>query len=87
MGTMAEQEIPSGMRDDARESWPPRELIESFLGNFNFEFRPGEDTDIADTEAAQAAARRFRDVLGHYCSGVTVVTSLSEGAPVGLTCQ
>ncbi|MDN5893827.1 MAG: flavin reductase family protein [Nocardioides sp.] len=84
---MAEQEIPTGMRDDARESWPPRTLIESFLGNFNFELRPGEDTDIADTEAAQSAARRFRDVLGRYCSGVTVVASISDGEPVGMTCQ
>ncbi|WP_245644509.1 flavin reductase family protein [Nocardioides jensenii] len=84
---MTDREIPSGMRDDARESWPPQTLIESFLGNFNFEFRPGEDTDIADTAAAQAAARRFRDVLGRYASGVTVVTSMSGDEPVGMTCQ
>lgn len=55
--------------------------------SYHFEFRPGEDTDIADTEAAQEAARRFRDVLGHYCTGVTVVTSVVDGEPVGLTCQ
>lgn len=86
MGAMSEQEIPSGA-SDPHESWPPQALIESFLGNFNFEFRPGEDTDIADSRAAQAAARRFRDVLGRYCSGVTVVASVSDGEPVGLTCQ
>jgi len=91
MGSMAEAserpEIPSGMREDARESWPPRELIDSFLGTFDFEFRPGESTDIADTVEAQAAARRFRDVLGRFCSGVAVVTSVSDGEPVGMTCQ
>jgi 3-hydroxy-9,10-secoandrosta-1,3,5(10)-triene-9,17-dione monooxygenase reductase component len=91
MGTMAdastEPEIPPGMSPDARESWPPRELIESFLGKFDFEFRPGESADIADTAEAQAAARKFRDVLGRYCSGVTVVTSMSGGQPVGMTCQ
>jgi flavin reductase (DIM6/NTAB) family NADH-FMN oxidoreductase RutF len=29
---------------------------------------------------------RFRDVLGHFASGVTVVTAL-DGDPVGFTCQ
>lgn len=87
MGTMADHDLPAGMRPDARENWPPRELIDSFLGNFDFEFRPGESADIADTAEAQAAAREFRDVLGRYCSGVTVVTSASEGEPVGMTCQ
>jgi flavin reductase (DIM6/NTAB) family NADH-FMN oxidoreductase RutF len=30
---------------------------------------------------------RFRDVLGHFATGVTVVTAIEEGAPVGFTCQ
>lgn len=30
---------------------------------------------------------RFRDVLGHFASGVTVVTAMEEGRPVGFTCQ
>ncbi|MGH8981407.1 MAG: flavin reductase family protein [Acidimicrobiales bacterium] len=30
---------------------------------------------------------RFRDVLGHFATGVTVVTALEEGLPVGFTCQ
>jgi 3-hydroxy-9,10-secoandrosta-1,3,5(10)-triene-9,17-dione monooxygenase reductase component len=80
-------EVPPGMSPDARASWPSAELIESFLGTFDFEFRPGESADIADNPEAQAAARRFRDVLGRYCSGVTVVTSMSDGSPVGMTCQ
>lgn len=57
------------------------------LGTYDVEFRPGEPTDIADTLEAQAAARRFREVLGHFASGVTVVTSTAGGEPVGLTCQ
>lgn len=32
-------------------------------------------------------ASRFRQVLGHYCSGVTVITSLDEEGPVGFACQ
>lgn len=30
---------------------------------------------------------RFRQVLGHFCSGVTVVTGLHGGKPVGFTAQ
>jgi 3-hydroxy-9,10-secoandrosta-1,3,5(10)-triene-9,17-dione monooxygenase reductase component len=30
---------------------------------------------------------RFREVLGHFATGVTVVTALEEGVPVGFTCQ
>ncbi|MEV7976718.1 flavin reductase family protein [Streptomyces sp. NPDC086519] len=30
---------------------------------------------------------RFRDVLGRFCSGVTVVTASLDGRPAGLTCQ
>jgi 3-hydroxy-9,10-secoandrosta-1,3,5(10)-triene-9,17-dione monooxygenase reductase component len=29
----------------------------------------------------------FRTVLGHFCSGITVVTAIDEGMSVGLTCQ
>ena len=83
-----DHDIPEGMRPDAAASWPPRELIDSFLGNFDFELRPGEGTGLGvDDEEAQAAARKFRDVLGRYCSGVTVVTAISGGEPVGMTCQ
>ena len=81
-------EIPEGMSDDARASWPSRELIDSFLGNFphDFELRPGEHLEV-DGDEAQARAREFRDVLGRYCSGVAVVTTVSGGQPVGMTCQ
>lgn len=88
MDTMSDHEIPEGMHEDAHSSWPPRELIDSFLGNFDFEFRPGEHSGIAvDDAEAQAAALLFREVLSRFCSGVTVVTSMSGGEPVGMTCQ
>jgi len=32
-------------------------------------------------------AATFRTVLGHFCSGITVVTALDGAEPVGLTCQ
>lgn len=80
------EQLPEGMREDAHRSWPPQELIDSFLGNFDFEF--AEDAaPVGDSEEAQVAARRFRDTLGRYASGVTVITTMSEGKPVGMTCQ
>ncbi|WP_313620602.1 flavin reductase family protein [Achromobacter sp.] len=30
---------------------------------------------------------RFREALGHYASGITVITSNIEGEPIGFTCQ
>ncbi len=81
-------EIPEGMRPDARETWPPPELIDQFMGDFDFEFRLGEETPLpTDDPEALAHARRFRDVLGLFATGVTVVTSMSHGEPVGMTCQ
>jgi len=35
-----------------------------------------------DTEADQ-----FRQVLGHFCTGVTVITAVGERGPVGFACQ
>lgn len=29
----------------------------------------------------------FREALGHYASGITVITSQVEGEPIGFTCQ
>jgi 3-hydroxy-9,10-secoandrosta-1,3,5(10)-triene-9,17-dione monooxygenase reductase component len=31
--------------------------------------------------------QRFRQVLGHFCTGVTVITGVDAGAPVGFACQ
>jgi 3-hydroxy-9,10-secoandrosta-1,3,5(10)-triene-9,17-dione monooxygenase reductase component len=82
-------DVPEGMRTDARETWPSRELIDSFLGTgFDFELRLGEHTPIPiDDPAAAERARRFRDVLGIFATGVTVITSMSGDDPVGMTCQ
>lgn len=85
---MTDAGVPEGMNPDAAASWPSRELIDSFLGGNHemFAWRPGEVVQI-DGEAAQAAARTYRDVLAQYASGVTVVTTSLRGAPVGMTCQ
>ncbi len=32
-------------------------------------------------------AATFRTVLGHFCSGITIVTAVDHAEPVGLTCQ
>ena len=91
LGAMSsEPEIPDGMSPDARETWPSPELISSWLGDadFDFEWRPGEGTAVhGDDPQAVARARQFRDVLGRFASGVTVVTAVSNGEPVGMTCQ
>ena len=33
------------------------------------------------------APLRFREALGHYASGITVITSNVDGEPIGFTCQ
>jgi len=30
---------------------------------------------------------RYRESLGHFASGVTIVTALEQGSPAGVTCQ
>lgn len=30
---------------------------------------------------------RFREVLGHFATGVAIVTAMEDGTPVGFTCQ
>jgi 3-hydroxy-9,10-secoandrosta-1,3,5(10)-triene-9,17-dione monooxygenase reductase component len=30
---------------------------------------------------------RFREVLGHFATGITIVTATEEGQPVGFSCQ
>jgi flavin reductase (DIM6/NTAB) family NADH-FMN oxidoreductase RutF len=29
----------------------------------------------------------FRTVLGHFCSGITIISAMCDGVPVGFTCQ
>lgn len=40
------------------------------------------EPDIAGLDQAL-----FREVLGHFATGVTIVTALEDGVPVGFTCQ
>lgn len=55
-------------------------------GDGDFELRPGETVHVEGADAT-TAARRFRDVLGRFASGVTVVTAMGERDPAGLTVQ
>ena len=77
----AADEIPEGTRADAGE--------QPWLGehDLDFELRPGEDLAVHDDPDTVGRARRFRDVLGRFASGVTVVTGTNDDQPVGLTCQ
>jgi 3-hydroxy-9,10-secoandrosta-1,3,5(10)-triene-9,17-dione monooxygenase reductase component len=86
--TVRVSDLPDGMADDAYASPPPPETADSSPGDFphDFEWRPGETIEV-DDEEAQGQAQLFRDVLGRYASGVTVVTTLLDGQPVGMTCQ
>ena len=73
------------------EPAPSDDLLGSWLGDYSmydFQLGPGEDdaVDPRDPEAI-AAARAFRDVLGRYASGVTVITAIVGETPVGMTCQ
>ena len=87
-GRPSHLEPPEGMDPDAASSWPPADLIDQFLANQEFEFRLGEETPLpSDDPAALSDARHFRDVLGAFCTGVTVVTAMSNDEPVGMTCQ
>lgn len=36
---------------------------------------------------APAGAAAFRQVLGHFCTGVTVITTVDGGRPAGYACQ
>ncbi|WP_223863498.1 MULTISPECIES: flavin reductase family protein [unclassified Streptomyces] len=44
-----------------------------------------ESTSAAVQDHVTSSA--FRSVMGHFCSGVTVVTAMGPEAPVGFTCQ
>ncbi len=42
--------------------------------------------DLTPT-AFEPEPRRFRQVLGHFCTGVTVITGCDSGGPAGFACQ
>ncbi len=45
------------------------------------------DNDLSAVGAPTFDQARFREVLGHFATGVTIVTALEDGQPVGFTCQ
>ena len=57
------------------------------VDQLGFEYRPGEESSVPSVGLAHDAAIRFREVLGRFATGVTVVTGVDDGEPVGLTCQ
>ena len=70
--------IPDGIAPDAAQTWPPRELIDSFLGSFDFS---------ATSDSGGEELTEFRSVLGRFASGVTIVTASTVNGPVGMTLQ
>ncbi len=49
--------------------------------------RDDDGSDMRATGARTVDQARFKEVLGHFATGVTVVTATEEGKPVGFTCQ
>jgi 3-hydroxy-9,10-secoandrosta-1,3,5(10)-triene-9,17-dione monooxygenase reductase component len=47
----------------------------------------GRDTGAMDLPSFEPDPQRFRQVLGHFATGVTVITGSHEGEPVGFACQ
>ncbi|MDI9940737.1 flavin reductase family protein [Rhodococcus sp. IEGM 1351] len=47
-------------------------------------------SEVTGDRAVAAEAidpRRFRTVLGQFCTGVTIITTIDDGVPVGFACQ
>lgn len=47
-------------------------------------------SEVTEDRAVAAEAidpRRFRTVLGQFCTGVTIITTIDDGVPVGFACQ
>jgi 3-hydroxy-9,10-secoandrosta-1,3,5(10)-triene-9,17-dione monooxygenase reductase component len=45
------------------------------------------DDDLAATGALTFDSAHFRAVLGHFTTGITIITGMESTEPVGLTCQ
>ena len=46
-----------------------------------------QSDDLARSAAPTFDAAHFRTVLGHFASGIAIITGIEAGDPVGLTCQ
>ncbi|MFC5995035.1 flavin reductase family protein [Pseudonocardia hispaniensis] len=46
-----------------------------------------DDCTHLDVLAAAVEPRRLREVLGHFASGIVIVTAHDQRAPMGFTCQ
>jgi 3-hydroxy-9,10-secoandrosta-1,3,5(10)-triene-9,17-dione monooxygenase reductase component len=46
-----------------------------------------EGGDLEGDSASPFDTGRFREVLGHFATGVTIVTAMEGAEPVGFTCQ
>ena len=63
------------------ETWPSQWLVESWQGDFGFQFRPGEDGSVHDPVAAE----HFRETLGRFATCQSF-TSVSLDPPLVLFC-
>jgi 3-hydroxy-9,10-secoandrosta-1,3,5(10)-triene-9,17-dione monooxygenase reductase component len=46
------------------------------------------EPEVTNPAGFEPEPRRFRQVLGHFCTGVTVITALAgEDEPIGFACQ
>ncbi len=48
---------------------------------------PPAKSNVSNGSEITFESTRFRQVLGHFCTGVAVVTALQRGQPIGLTVQ
>ncbi len=42
---------------------------------------------VREADASSFDTARYRQVLGHFCTGVTIVTAVEQGQPVGFSAQ
>jgi 3-hydroxy-9,10-secoandrosta-1,3,5(10)-triene-9,17-dione monooxygenase reductase component len=42
---------------------------------------------VSDQRAGAGSADEYRQVMGHFLTGVTIVTGIRDGIPLGFTCQ
>jgi 3-hydroxy-9,10-secoandrosta-1,3,5(10)-triene-9,17-dione monooxygenase reductase component len=46
-----------------------------------------DSVDVCSTGSTAFDSDQFKEVLGRFATGVTVVTAMEDGLPVGFTCQ